>query len=96
MHDPNQHNLKDLFDQIIKQNKLKPKLYEAKLRDAWPTLMGSLIDQYTNDISIKKQTLFLRITSAPLKNEFMMSKQQFIQLINKELGEDYINEIVIR
>lgn len=92
----NNHGLKELFELMIKQNKMKPKLYEAKLRDAWPTMMGKLIDRYTMEISLKKNTLFLRITSAPLKNEFMMSKDRFIELINKELGEEFVKDIVLR
>jgi len=92
----NNHALKDLFELMIKEQKMKPKLYEAKLRDAWPQIMGKLIDKYTADISLRKRTLYLRITSAPLKNEFIMAKTKFIDLINKELGEEYLKEIVIR
>ncbi len=92
----NNHALKELFELMIKEHKMKPKLYEAKLRDAWPQIMGKLIDKYTIDISLRKTTLYLRISSAPLKNEFIMSKPKFIDLINKQLGEEYVKDIVIR
>ncbi len=92
----NNHALKELFELMIKEHKMKPKLYEAKLRDAWPQIMGKLIDKYTTDISLRKTTLYLRISSAPLKNEFIMSKPKFIDLINKQLGEEYVKDIVIR
>lgn len=94
--DHNSHKLGGLFDDIIKQFKLKPKLYEAKLKDEWPELMGKLIDRYTQDITLRKNTLFLRITSAPLKNELMMAKPKLIKLLNKALGEEFIKDIVIR
>jgi len=92
----NNHALKELFELMIKEHNMKPKLYEAKLRDAWPDMMGKLIDKYTADISLRKNILYLRITSAPLKNEFIMSKPRFIDLINKKLGEEYVDDIVIR
>ncbi|HHB78949.1 MAG TPA: DUF721 domain-containing protein [Saprospiraceae bacterium] len=92
----NNHPLKELFEMMIKQQKMKPKLYEAKLRDSWPTLMGKLIDRYTQEISLRKNTLFLKITSAPLKNELVMSKDRLIALINKHLGEDFVKDVVIR
>ena len=96
MEDNNNLNLGNIFNQLIKENKLKPKLLEAKLKDSWPEVMGKMIDKYTVDISLKKRVLFLRITSAPLKNELVMSKKKMIDLLNNFLGEEFIRDIVIR
>lgn len=96
MSDKNSNDIGDLFKMFIQENKLKPKLYEAKLKSSWVEVMGKLIDNYTSDISLKKRVLYIRLTSAPLRNELLMSKTKLIGLLNKKLGEEFIQDIVIR
>lgn len=96
MSDKNSNDIGDLFKMFVQENKLKPKLYEAKLKSSWVEVMGKLIDNYTSDISLKKRVLYIRLTSAPLRNELLMSKTKLIDLLNKKLGEEFIQDIVIR
>ncbi len=96
MSDKNSNDIGNLFKMFIQENKLKPKLYEAKLKSSWVEVMGKLIDNYTSDISLKKRVLYIRLTSAPLRNELLMSKTKLIDLLNKKLGEEFIQDIVIR
>jgi hypothetical protein len=40
--------------------------------------------------------LYLTILSAPLKHELSYAKDKIRDLINEELGESYIQDVVIR
>jgi len=75
--------------------KLKPKLFEAQVKTAWPNLMGKTIAGYTSEVRLHKGILYLRITSAPLRNELSYAKEKIKKILNEELGEEYITEVRI-
>lgn len=88
--------LGDLLKRMVEVYKLKGKLNEARLRSAWANLMGASIAKHTDSLSLHQDRLFLRITSAPLRQELSFAKDKIIRLMNEELGEDYIKDVIIR
>jgi hypothetical protein len=58
--------------------------------------MGKTISTYTSQITVRKGVLYLTILSAPLKHELSYAKDKIRDLINEELGESYIQDVVIR
>ncbi len=91
----NQHTLKEVLEAMIKQYKLKDGLQEARIKNYWKDHMGESINRYTANIEIRKRKLYLNIISAPLKQELTMGKEKIRQLLNEQLGEDYILEVII-
>jgi hypothetical protein len=45
---------------------------------------------------VRKNVLYLSIISAPLKQELSYSKDKIKAMINRELGEEYLEDVVIR
>jgi hypothetical protein len=58
--------------------------------------MGGTIAKYTESIQISNKTLFITTSVAPLRNELFYQKEKIIQRVNEALGEQIINEVVIR
>lgn len=89
-------NLGDAISQYLKFFKIEEKFNQTALLAKWEEIMGKTIASRTEQIFINKKTLYLRITSAALKNELTINKQKIIDLINKEIGDGVIVDVKIR
>src|ERR1035437_10007457 len=92
----NDQPIKAVLQQMMERYKLEEKVNEVKLVHSWEKLMGKTIAKYTEEMYVSKKKLFLRVTSSPLKQELSYSRNKIIELVNKEIGEGYIDEVVIR
>lgn len=92
----NDQPIKQAIQQMLERYKLNEKINEVKLVNNWEKLMGKTIAKYTQEIYVNKRKLFIRVLSAPLKQELTYSRGKIIELVNNEIGEGYINEVVIR
>lgn len=92
----NDQRIDEVLKNLVGGYKYKSKLYKNKLTTTWETLMGATISKYTSRISIRNKKLFVTIDSSPLKQELSFAKDKIKNLMNEELGENYIEEVVIR
>jgi len=89
-------NLQDVLKEFVTENKLETGLDKVQVRDAWAKLMGNSINNYTSDIQLKRDTLYIQLTSSALREELSYGKEKIIKMINEELGKDIVNKIVLR
>lgn len=92
----NEITLKEAISKLIDTYKLKNGLYQSKIVNEWEKIVGKAIAKYTTNIFTKDKTLFLSISSAPLRQELMMHQNKMIAIINEALGEEYIKEIIVK
>jgi hypothetical protein len=96
MRKKNDLSLSEALQDMIQEYRLGPQLSESRVKNLWGELMGKTISTYTSNISVRKNILYLTIISAPLKHELSYAKDKIRDLLNTELGEDFIKEVVIR
>ena len=96
MQDANNQSLKNVLKDLVETYRLKSKLNETRIYNIWEEAMGPMIANYTKEIKIRKNKLYLTIESAPLRQELSFGKEKIKKLLNAELGEDFIKEVVIR
>jgi hypothetical protein len=72
---------------------LADKLAEVRLINSWKTVLGVSVSRFTDNIFIKKRTLYVRLTSSVLKSELMMCREQLVQKLNNEAGRNVIDSI---
>jgi predicted nucleic acid-binding Zn ribbon protein len=90
-------SLKNVIGNIIdSSNKLNSGLNNIKVQNLWREVMGNNINSYTNEIVLKKNTLYVNLSSSVLRQELSFGKQKIIDLLNKELGKTIIKKIVLR
>ena len=70
------------------------KLAETRLINYWNNGMSPAVSRYTGDLYIRKRVLYVQLTSAVLKNELMMHREQMIEKLNREVGRQVIEGIV--
>ena len=63
---------------------------------AWKDLMGNGVNSYTQEVILKGTTLYVKLTSAVLREELSYGKQKIISLINEELKKEVVKEVVLR
>ena len=91
-----EHNLKDVLKQFLKTYRLEEKLVGVQVRASWEKLMGTTIAKHTVDIYIKQRKLYVSFDSAALRTELSYAKEKVKKMLNEELGEELIDEVVLR
>ncbi|MCH1548054.1 DUF721 domain-containing protein [Flavobacteriaceae bacterium] len=90
-------SLKNVIGNIIdSSNKLNSGLNNIKVQNLWREVMGNNVNSYTNEIVLKKNTLYVNLSSSVLRQELSFGKQKIVDLLNKELGKTVIKKIVLR
>ena len=85
--------VKNVIDKILLNKKLNHGHLELRIKDAWKNVMGKNINTYTTNIKLYKEIIFVKLSSAPLKNELVYRADTIVKLLNNELGQEKIKEI---
>ncbi len=91
----NDQKIDEVLKEMMNSKRLKPKLHQAKIKMVWEELMGPSISKYTTEISLRRNKLYVNISSAPLKQELSFGKEKIKKIMNETLGEAYIEDVVI-
>ncbi|QQS30185.1 MAG: DUF721 domain-containing protein [Sphingobacteriales bacterium] len=91
---PNEQTLKEILKDFFTVYKLNTGLNEARIKTLWEEMMGKTIAKHTDKLVAKKGVLYLKISSAPLKQELFFRREIIIERINTRLGEPFLKEIV--
>jgi predicted nucleic acid-binding Zn ribbon protein len=83
------------LDKMISEFGLKNKLDESRIVEMWAGLLGKTIARYTSAISLKDGKLYIKVESAPLKQELNYSREKIKDLFNKELAGPVVKDVVI-
>ena len=90
-----QLNMGDALNEFIKENKLQKGIDKVDAREAWEKLMGNGVNNYTTQVELRNETLFVSLSSSVLRQELSMGKSKLIAMLNEELGKDLIKKIVL-
>lgn len=85
--------LKEALEKMFESYRISGKFNEMKLISSWENLMGKSIASRTKQIYISKKILYIKISSAPLKNELSMSKNKILKLLEAEGSKGVIEDI---
>lgn len=82
-----------LIQQFLRQESLESPLNEQRLLDAWPQILGPAAN-YTSNLYIRNQTLYVHLTSAALRQELMMGREKLVRALNQKVGATVITNII--
>jgi predicted nucleic acid-binding Zn ribbon protein len=92
----NQKTLKQAISELIKVYQLQSKMSQTKLKAEWQNMMGNTIAKYTEQVFVKDKTLFVYVNNAALKNELIYNKDAILNKVNKSIGSDYVNTLIVK
>jgi RecA/RadA recombinase len=96
MSQSNERTLKDVLTELMNQYRLKQGINESKINAAWERIMGPTIIKHTAQIRLVRRTLYLVIDSAALKQELFYGREKIRTMLNEELGEAFLEEVVVK
>ena len=85
--------IKDLVLRNLRQQGLEMPLLQKRLVEAWPVVAGETVSRYTLNAYIMNQTLYVRLTSAALRADLTMRRQEFVRLLNEYVGNQVIADV---
>jgi hypothetical protein len=92
----NESSISDVLQQFIQVNKLESGMDKIDVEQAWKSLMGNGVNSYTQEVILKGSTLYVKLTSAVLREELSYGKDKIIKMLNEELRKDVVTNLVLR
>jgi hypothetical protein len=92
----NDKPMRELLQDFLEVNRLKPQLTVTKIKDIWKNRMGNTVAEQTHEIRLNRKILYLYITSSSLRQELSMKRDLVKNMLNEALGEEAVDEVVIR
>lgn len=86
--------IKSAMAELLKTYKIQDKFTATQIVASWAIIMGEPIARRTEKVYIKDKKLYVKITSAALKQELSLSKDKVISLFIKEFGEGVLEEVI--
>lgn len=97
MQKKNAQPLSEVLSDFFNENgALKLKLAQQRVIRGWSELFGEGISMYTGDIHFNRDTLYVHLTSAVLRAELIMVKEELIKKLNDHAGMPVVRDIVFR
>lgn len=86
----------EILNQFLNISQLENQAFGEQIAEIWQEVLGDEITKETQRIFLQSGYLFIELKSAALKNELMMKRTQIKNSLNKKLGNEVINSVVIR
>lgn len=90
----NEYTFHDLLKLVFKNCDMTEQVDEINIIATYKDVVGDLITKLTQDIKVKNKTLYLKVSSAALRNELSYKKQDLINKINANLKTEAIHTII--
>ncbi|MCA0132248.1 DUF721 domain-containing protein [Winogradskyella alexanderae] len=88
--------IQDILKEFVKSNNLQSGLDKVNVREAWVNLMGNGVNNYTTAIELKRDTLYVQLSSSVLREELSYGTEKIITMLNESLGKEIVKKLVLR
>ncbi|MGI9533139.1 DUF721 domain-containing protein [Lutimonas sp.] len=87
------NKLGDLIPNMLEQNKLQKGMDQIYVKEAWGEVMGNGVMNYTESVSLKNHTIFVKLTSSALREELEYGKDKIVKMMDASLKHVTIKSI---
>ena len=85
-----------VLSEIVESKALYRGITNEKINGLWNQLLGDNISQFTDKVELRNETLYVSLSSAPLREELSYGKEKIMRMLNEEMGKETIKKIVLR
>ena len=86
--------LSEILGKLLREEGLEAPLLQKRIVSAWDIVAGPTVVRYTQEKSIRNQTLFVKITNPALRQDLSM-RTQLVKRLNDHVGSFVISDIRI-
>tara|TARA_B100001540_G_C15643073_1_gene567507 strand:- start:406 stop:699 length:294 start_codon:yes stop_codon:yes gene_type:complete len=90
----NVKKISSVISDIINQDQLVGGINNIKVINSWKKIAGKNILSYVTKINFINGNLYVKLKSAPLRNELNFNKQRFLNQINEDLKNKIVKKII--
>ncbi len=86
-------SLDEILQKLLRDEGLEQPLLQRRVVDAWPTVVGRTVTEYTRTCFIKNQTLFVKIDNPALRQDLSMMRSQLVKRLNEQVGALIVTDV---
>ncbi len=84
------------MDAFIQENNLKRGFVKINAQEAWVKIMGNGVNSYTENVELKGKTMIVKLSSSVLREELSHGKPKIIEMLNREIGVNTVEQLILR
>ncbi|MFT5244890.1 MAG: hypothetical protein ACJA1H_002204 [Glaciecola sp.] len=88
--------ISDILKEFVETNKLQSGLDKVDVKEAWAKMMGNGVNNYTTDVSLDRDVLYVALSSSVLREELSYGKQKIVDMLNEAIGKKVVSKLVLR
>ena len=92
----NTQSLSEVLRDYVKGTSIEKKLKEVDIVQSWEELLGKTIAHYTKNVTLKNGVLQVEVSSAVVKNELFLLRDEILRKLNENAGENLVSKIIIK
>lgn len=92
----NTQSIAEVLKAFVKENNFDKKLKEVDIVQSWEELLGKTIAHYTKNVTLKNGVLQVEVSSAVVKNELFLLRDEILRKLNENAGENLVSKIIIK
>lgn len=92
----NEMSLKEAIEKLMAHYHIEDRYRFEQVKNKWEEVVGKMIAQRTERMSLKNGTLYITLNSSTLRQELSFMKTDLIRRVNEEAAKEIVKEIVFR
>ena len=92
----NPKHIKSIIDEFISSHRWEEQILIESIPTIWEAVIGVKISTISTFQRYENGTIYIRVPLAPWRNELILRRQDYIQLINDKLGKPIVTDIIFR
>jgi hypothetical protein len=86
------YSLGNAMQEFLQKNKLQQGINAENIKETWFKVLPN-ITNYTTHIELKRNTLYVALSSAIVREEMQLRKQEIIDMLNTDFGTRLVYDI---
>lgn len=91
----NEQSLKEAMEGLVDAFGLREKLDESAIAGMWDELAGGMVAKHTVAVKLRRGRLYLKVDSAPLRQELTFLREGLITTLNTRFGREVVKEMTV-
>lgn len=91
----NEQSLAEVIGQLVDGAGMREKMDELDIASWWDEVAGGMVARHTTGITLRRGKLFIRVDSAPLRQELTYMRATIVEKLNERLGRAVVQEVVL-
>ncbi|MEO7082261.1 MAG: DUF721 domain-containing protein [Flavobacteriales bacterium] len=89
----NDQTLGEAMDRLVDAYGLREKLDEQAVASLWDELAGGMVARHTVAVKLRRGKLYIKVDSAPLRQELTYMRDGLIKTINERMGRVVVEKV---